>query len=42
MTDYSSNGTFINNERMVYEVGKRVEPGTVITLADNAMQIRLS
>ena len=41
ITDYSSNGTFVNNERLMRENSVTVTSGTVVKLADGSMIFRL-
>ncbi len=42
ITDFSSNGTFINNERLIYENSVAVNSKTIVKLADGSMIFRLT
>ena len=42
VTDYSSNGTFLNNERLTREKTAYASKGAVVKLADGEMVLRLS
>lgn len=42
ITDYSTNGTFVNNERIPRETSYTANSGTVVKLAEGAMLLRLN
>ena len=41
VTDYSSNGTFSENRRLLFETPVAVKCGTVLTLGPSEMVVRL-